>query len=384
MALSLLFPRFHHAAIEEQYATLQSQLFLRRAHRWSEWVDYDPEQPVAEALAPVSAPKCVVVTDPLVLVASTFAELLEPALADGVIAAVPVTNETDQEEQRAPAIEPYLTIRQFETIAEKYARNSDSPRLATGHGDPGLFLCRTESLRGCRRPAREALEGAPIAVVPTAYVHRWTRLRSQPRTDLLPYVPVDARNILEFGCAEGLFGEQVKRRQECRYVGMEMDESAAIEARRRLDQVHTGDARRIVTTLDEKFDCIIGGDVLEHLDDPWTFLTQLRAVAARNASLVLSVPNIANAAILADLLQNRFDYAYIAITCAGHLRFFTRNTITDTLEITGWRVETIEPQATIANDETRALVARLQQCGLTSAPDDLSAPGFYVVARNDG
>src|SRR5437764_3421657 len=34
--------------------------------------------------------------------------------------------------------------------------------------------------------AAKALDGRTVAIAPDAYVHRWTELRSQPRTDLLP------------------------------------------------------------------------------------------------------------------------------------------------------------------------------------------------------
>lgn len=222
-----------------------------------------------------------------------------------------------------------------------------------------------------------------MTVAPAAYVHRWTPLRAQSRADLLPRVPLTAKKILEFGCAEGLLGQEIKRRQKCRVVGIEVDEQAAAKARKRLDDVYCGDATELIDIIDQKFDCIIGGDVLEHLDDPWSFLKGLREIATPGATLLLSIPNIANWAIIADLLQNRFDYAYIAITCAGHLRFFTRSTIKDMLEIAGWSVVGIEQQTPITNSNTKTFLEKLQQAGLDTSPD-LLAPGFYVLARYDG
>jgi 2-polyprenyl-3-methyl-5-hydroxy-6-metoxy-1,4-benzoquinol methylase len=385
MRVALLYPHALHSAIEERYARWQAQLFLRRAATWSEWIPYLPTEPLANVTAGVDADYCLVVTDEMLLAPRTILDSLATALVShpDAVAAVPMTNAPDDASQQASGHEPYLTIRQLEEVAAQYSGSTNPPQTIVAKTDPGMFLARTDFARRCRRPAATALDGETIVVAPAAYVHRWTRLRSQGRSDLLPRVPVSARNILEFGCAEGLLGEEIKRRQKARVVGIEMDESAAAQARKRLDDVYCGDATELISIIDQKFDCIIGGDVLEHLDDPWSFLMGLRRVASDGAVLLLSIPNIANWAIVSDLLQNRFDYAYIAIACAGHLRFFSRETITDTLEIAGWSLVSIEQQAAITNSESARFMGQLAQAGLGGSATDLLAPGFYVLARND-
>jgi 2-polyprenyl-3-methyl-5-hydroxy-6-metoxy-1,4-benzoquinol methylase len=381
MRVAVLYPYFAHPAIEERYGSWQSQLFLRRAAPDAEWVTYSPEEDISEAAGRTSADYCLVVTDPLLLAGPAVVITLSAALS-GFAAAIPVTNAASQSAQLAPGIEPYLTIRQFQDVAERLVLVGGSPRaLVWDAGDPGLFLSPTAFLRTRHSRATEALDGETVAVAPDTYVHRWTRLRSQPRTDLLPMIPGNATNILEFGCAEGVLGEAVKARQNCRFVGIEIDPLAAARAQKRLDRVYSGDATELIETLAERFDCIIGGDVLEHLSDPWSFLIRLRKLASPDALLLLSVPNVANWAIVADLLRGRFDYAYIAIACAGHLRFFGRNTIADALEIAGWSVEAIEPQPAIVNQETASLLHNLAESGIRHDPEGLVTPGFYVRAR---
>src|SRR5260221_3896134 len=381
MRLAILYPRFAHPAIEERYGSWQSQLFLRRAARDAEWITYNPDDDVKTAAGLTAADVCLVVTDPLLLVGAEIASTLASALTEGVLGAIPVTNEARRSDQLAAGIEPYLTIRQLEEAAEAVLRRDLPARTATCEGDPGLYLSSTAFLRTVSRKAGNALDGERVAIARTAYVHRWTRLRSQPRADLLPRIPTHATSILEFGCAEGLLGQTVKARQDCRFVGIEIDPRAASQAQTRLDRVLCGDATELLSSVGERFDCIIGGDVLEHLSDPWSFLTGLRAIAAPDALLILSVPNVANWAIVADLLRGRFDYAYIAIACAGHLRFFGRNTITDALEIAGWSVEHIEGQPQIVNQETASLLKQLASTAIPHDPEALLAPGFYVHAR---
>lgn len=382
MRLAILYPQFAHPAIEERYGSWQSQLFLRRAAREADWITYPPDEAIGTVASRVDADHCLVVTDPLLLVGSSIVACLSAALAADTAAALPVTNAASHDAQRVQSLEPYLTIRQFQEAAEARAAGNESPRITTWEGDPGIYLCPTAFLRAAHGTASGALDGQRVAISPNAYVHRWTQLRSQPRADLLPRIPSSARNILEFGCAEGLLGEAVKLRQTCRFVGIEIDPQAAEAARTRLDHVYCEDATELASRLTEQFDCIIGGDVLEHLSDPWTFLFRLRELALPGAALLLSIPNVANWAIAGDLLRGRFDYAYIAIACAGHLRFFSRNTIADALEIAGWTVESIDPQPSIVNDETTRLLRQLEESGIPHDPSDLVAPGFYVLARN--
>ena len=141
--------------------------------------------------------------------------------------------------------------------------------------------------------------------------------------------------------------------------------------------------REIVSILHEKFEWIIGGDIVEHLDEPWSFLGDLRDLSTPGGHLLLSIPNIANASLVADLLRGRFDYVYMGLTCVGHLRFFTRQSIEDMLAIAGWTVERIEPQILGATSASTELLDALQRGGYQYSNADLEPTGYYVIARND-
>jgi SAM-dependent methyltransferase len=214
-------------------------------------------------------------------------------------------------------------------------------------------------------------------------VHRWTSLRGQAREDLLTRIPNDAKSVLEFGCGEAPLGAALKARQKCRVVGIEIDPRAAAIARKRIDDVYCGDAREIIALMREQFDWIIGGDIVEHLDEPWSFLSELRRVSAPGGHLLLSIPNIAHAALVNDLLQGRFDYVYMGLTCVGHLRFFTRKTIEDMLSIAGWTIIDVAPQQTVITRGREELLAMLAASRFPYSKEDLQPSGYYVVARND-
>ena len=206
-------------------------------------------------------------------------------------------------------------------------------------------------------------------------------MRGQARQDLLDRIAADAKSILEFGCGEAPLGAALKQRQKCRVVGIEIDRHAAAIAKKRIDDVYCGDAREIIALLHEQFDWIIGGDIIEHLDDPWTFLSDLRRITKPGGRLLLSIPNLSHAALVADLLAGRFDYVYMGMACVGHLRFFTRHSIAEMLSIAGWSVEKIEPQAEVPSIGAESLLRALDESRLPFSRDDLLAPGYYVTAR---
>lgn len=379
MAIAVLFPRFDHPAIEERYASWQSQLRLRRGAGHATLDFYDPHESAADVMKDVDQDYVLVVTDPLVIPSASVGLRLQKVLDEsGAAAAVPVTNEARHPQQQVAPPAPYVTLRELETVFETVERETAPAVKATwDDSNPSLYLARRDTLAGERAQLRRALRGREVAIDPSTYVHVWSRMRGQVRDDLLLYIPLDARSMLELGCGEGALGALVKQRQKCRVVGIELDPEAAAVARKKIDDVYTGDVRHIIEVIHERFDCIVASEIVEHVDDPWSLLSDLRRITAPGGRLVISIPNIANASIIGDLLEGRFDYTYIGLACAGHLRFFTRSSIEDLLAIAGWRVESIVPQKAIVSNEAEALVE--------SRPnrEELLATGFYVVARNE-
>jgi 2-polyprenyl-3-methyl-5-hydroxy-6-metoxy-1,4-benzoquinol methylase len=381
MPVAILFPRYDHPAIEERYASWQAEMLLRRGAE--ELHHYDLAERASEVAKDVSASHVLVVTDPLLLPSPHLTEhLLQVFESSATFAVVPVTNEAKHSRQRAE-IAPYMTLRELEIeAAGLHERERGTERVTWDESDPGAFLCATSSLASASIVLRNVIAGREVTISRGDFIHRWASLRGQVREDLLDRIGSDAKAILEFGCGEGALAQALKARQKCRVVGIELDRHAAAMAKKRMDDVYCGDAREIVSLIHERFDWIIGGDIIEHLDEPWSFLAELRRISAPGGRLLLSIPNIANASIIADLLRGRFDYVYMGLTCVGHLRFFTRRSIEEMLTIAGWSVESIEPQKLLGTTENEAFVAVLNATGIQYSKDDLLPTGYYVIARN--
>jgi SAM-dependent methyltransferase len=379
---TILYPHYDHPAVEERYASWQTQMLLRRGG--GKLLFYDPQEQAGDAAADVEDEHVLVITDPLLLPSVRIAERLRAALdSSQAAAAVPVANEAQHPRQQRNLPNPYLTLRELQSgIAELESQPPSVETVTWDASDPGIYFCRTELLDATDGPLRGALDGRNVSISATDFVHRWSSLRGQTRHDLLDLVATDAKAILEFGCGEAPLGAALKQRQKCRVVGIELDPDAANVAGKRIDAVYRGDVREIVSILDERFDWIIGGDIVEHLDEPWSFLSELRRLATPGGHLLLSIPNISNSSVISDLLRGRFDYVYMGLTCVGHVRFFTRQSIEDMLSIAGWTVERIAPQDLGTTAAGRQLLRALDAAGVEYSRDDLQPTGYYVIARN--
>lgn len=381
MPPAVLVPVYDHPALEERYASWQSQMLLRRDHPTVAF--YDADELAADAVDSIDNDSVLVITDPLLLPSPHLGDRLQSFLGDA-FAAIPAANDAGDPRQRV-TVRPYMTLREFHEAAEElHATPTPAERLTWQMHDPGAFLAATSSLRTLKAPLAKAIEGREVALARNTIVHRWASLRGQTRHDLLERISLDAKSILEFGCGESPLGEALKRRQKCRVVGIELDRDAAAIARKRIDDVYCGDVREIVSLLHERFDSIVGGDIIEHLDEPWSFLADLRRICTPGGRLLLSLPNVANASIVADLLHGRFDYVYMGLTCVGHLRFFTRHTVEDMLSIAGWEVVSIEPQSLASTQEQTQLLDGLRTGGVPFVESEVAPTGFYVTARNPG
>lgn len=85
-----------------------------------------------------------------------------------------------------------------------------------------------------------------------------------------------------------------------------------------------------------RFDAILACDVLEHLRQPEQVLKALSGLLEPMGSLVISLPNIAYAGVVAALRAGVFDYSDKGLLDRTHLRFFTRRSIEQLLMDCGW------------------------------------------------
>lgn len=149
------------------------------------------------------------------------------------------------------------------------------------------------------------------------------------RTEMLEFVPIDARKILDIGCASGVFSALVKKERNANVWGIEIEVDVAAQAQTKIDTVLVGNVIDLLEELPEKyFDCIVCNDVLEHLVDPYLVISALKRKLSDAGVIVFSLPNVRYFDNLWNLLVNKdWQYQDAGILDRTHLRFFTEKSI---------------------------------------------------------
>ena len=160
-------------------------------------------------------------------------------------------------------------------------------------------------------------------------------------TVLLDSIPRDASVVLEVGCATGTLGGAYKERNPaCTYYGIEIHPPSAEIAARRIDKVFCAPVEEVdLSSLEKSVDCIVYGDVLEHLVDPWAVLRKHRDLLKLGGKIAACIPNIQHWTLLQHLLQGNWVYSDHGLLDRTHLRFFTLNTIFTSVVESGYQVE---------------------------------------------
>jgi SAM-dependent methyltransferase len=155
---------------------------------------------------------------------------------------------------------------------------------------------------------------------------------------LLRRIPSDGGSVLELGPGPGAMTRVLLARGH-RVTVVENDPEA-------LEVLKTLGVEVIPGNLDDtdwldaiagrRFDAVMACDVLEHLRKPEDVLQRLSEFVAPMGRLLISVPNIAYAGVLAAMRNGIFDYSDKGQLDRTHVRFFTKRSIEKVLLDCGW------------------------------------------------
>lgn len=150
------------------------------------------------------------------------------------------------------------------------------------------------------------------------------------RKDLMKYVPENASRILEVGCGQGLLAKELKenRSKPIEVIGIEVKPEAASIAQEHMDRVFVGNVEQLEFPFEaDSFDCLVYGDVLEHLINPWQTLSTHCHWLKKTGLVVASIPNIAHYRTIKMLKKGLWRYEHQGVMDKSHLRFFTLESI---------------------------------------------------------
>lgn len=200
------------------------------------------------------------------------------------------------------------------------------------------------------------------------------------RPVMYPFIPKQAKTMLEIGCGEGMFGKYFKDSQGIEVWGIELDSRAARKAKKNINKVYVGDAEQNIKKLPTNyFDVIVANDVLEHLVDPYSLLEATKRVLKNKGVIVSSIPNMRNFHIWYALTRHRqWEYEESGILDRTHLRFFTDRSIRNMFERHGYEI--LQHQG-IHKETNLPFLYRTLNLILQNKLSDMQYVQFATVAR---
>ncbi len=208
------------------------------------------------------------------------------------------------------------------------------------------------------------------------------------RDEIEPLLPPDPAWCLDVGCGTGVTTKWLKTlRPRVKTVGVEVEPSAAALAASELDAVHLLDLDRGLGELTQyrgRIDLLLLLDVLEHLEDPWSRLRDLKDLLSTDGVVIASLPNVRNLKVLWPLLvRGEWRYESAGILDKTHLRFFTRKTALELFGGAGFRVDATLSTGPLHKDRIKSLGGGLAYAAnrmLGGALQDLVAHQFLLRA----
>ncbi|MGH9228129.1 MAG: class I SAM-dependent methyltransferase [Acidimicrobiales bacterium] len=208
---------------------------------------------------------------------------------------------------------------------------------------------------------------------PTTEPHR-TDYGFVRREYVRPFLPSGVERALDVGCGNGGFCSVLKEAGAGQVWGIDPDRRAAANAAAWADRIVVGRFPDDVPADAPPFDLVAFTDVLEHFEDPWSALRATATFLAPGGAVVASIPNIRFWPVLWALLVRRdFRYEDQGVLDRTHLRFFTRRTMIELFEASGFRVERGEPREYVGGKRARAVALMLGR--------DVRVKQYVLLAR---
>ncbi len=191
--------------------------------------------------------------------------------------------------------------------------------------------------------------------------------------ELLDKIPLSARTVLDVGCAQGALGEAYLRRNpNARMLGVDTDEEAVGHAAARLSEAVCADVEvtPMPFSVPDGIDCIVYGDVLEHLREPWSVLAAHVEHLAPDGTVLICMPNVEHWRFALALLNGTFDYEEQGLFDRTHLRWFTPRTMGKILTDAGLQLSDVAARPIAMEDASRftnAMAPSLRAIGVDPA-----------------
>jgi 2-polyprenyl-3-methyl-5-hydroxy-6-metoxy-1,4-benzoquinol methylase len=195
---------------------------------------------------------------------------------------------------------------------------------------------------------------------------------------------VKQKIVLHIGCADYPFTEykfnsgkllhQKLAQYASRLIGIDVNKKAIDWLKdKSIEDLYVGDAsnnKELLNTLGVVPDVIVAGEVLEHLNQPFLFLKEIRAGMQKSSELILSVPNAFH---LENFIRVLLSYEKVHQEHIAYYSFYTIKQLIERCDMTILEIIPCTYQAT----NKRSIVSNSVQCLLHYLIPHV-APGYVV------
>lgn len=181
------------------------------------------------------------------------------------------------------------------------------------------------------------------------YLEYEFRSRQAPHTSAYVWEPVLAQlkrhlqgtHILDAGCGNGAFAKRLTELEGLDVCGVDLSQSGVKIAREicprgRFALASVDD--ELVKLFGRPFDAVVSLEVIEHLYDPRAFVESIRNVLRPEGLFIVTTPYHGYLKNLVMALTNKMDHHFTALWDGGHIKFWSRKTLTRLLEEKGFEV----------------------------------------------
>ena len=155
--------------------------------------------------------------------------------------------------------------------------------------------------------------------------HFWMKWRFEALRRIIPE-NYNWGRTLEIGCGTGVVREQIENYYGCTVAGCDLNLTALQMAIESSSPIYFYNIHQKNEEFRENFSTILLLDVLEHIDDPETFLNSVSFHLKKGGRVIINVPSF-------QLLYSRYD------KIVGHIRRYNLPSLRKELRLSGFRIE---------------------------------------------
>ena len=151
-------------------------------------------------------------------------------------------------------------------------------------------------------------------------------------------------NILDAGCGGGNLVNTLNNLGYKNVYGFDASNSGIELAKRTFPRIadrffnHDVYEPNLPSSVLQKYDVIISMEVIEHLYSPKTYLDNCRLWLKDNGFLIITTPYHGYLKNILIVLLNKFDSHFNPLWEGGHIKFFSKKTLSLLLDKTGFRI----------------------------------------------